>query len=1014
MRSGFLTRLVLLFFILVGLIASQLSPAGAHSSADSSPEPFLSADRLIFGNLSGTPEMWLEGSSFSLVELAASAGELKVEKVDLQGATYLTLGGENFGKGSRIGAPDLPVLRRGVEIPFGAQVSLELVSAEYTDVKLSDLGLPVEVLPLQPPQPKCGEAVEPCQPDAKIYQQDAFYPALPVALGDEYEVRGHRAQTVEVWPAAYNPVQGTLRLYSRVRFQLRLKGSQVLSTLTESARLASPAFEQTLANSMLNYNLGKGARAVDEMKADNYLIITADAYYSGLADFVALKQSQGFNVTVAKTSEIGTTTTAIQTYIAAQYHGANPPTYLLLVGDHNDGADSIPAWPFPNYTNYYTDLYYVTMSGSGDYVPDIYRGRFPVRDTAQLANMVNNNLWYANDVTGTEAWVKKAAYLATNDSGHYTIVEGTHNYCIESYTQPKGYTGIFPSNPQIGGDKLYATTYSATTSNVTASLNDGRAMVVYSGHGSQISWAGPSFGQSNVRSLTGNLIPYVVGHACVTADYNTNEAFSDTWVIQNGVGGLVYVGASNNSYWGEDDELQRAIFDTMFGGGDPSIGMMLFSGLSAVQSAYPTSAKYYWEEYNLFGDPSLAIVTGPLVPDFTLNTQPGQVSICGAGSATSTVSVGSLLGYSTPVDLSLSGAPAGVSPTFDPFTVTPAGQSTLTLVEDGNDTPGTYPLTVSATSGAATHTVQVELSLFAATPGTPLLLTPANGAAGQSTLPTLTWEAADQAGSYTLEVALDADFNSLVLHADGLTGTAYTFTTTLASGTQYYWRVNAHNLCGKGGLSEVFTFTTSPAPGECYAGYQLRQWHFADLENGLNGWADASATYHWTTSTAASYSPTHSFLGVDVSAVGDQRLLSPVIVLPESDQQPVTFSFWQSHNFEGAASSCYDGGLIELSTDGGVHWVQLSPIAGSYGYNGTVHIGYSNPLADMPAFCASSNGWQRTLVDLSAYAGLPVQLRLRLGTDASVGKTGWYVDDLQVQACQTIPNYTYRFPLFFR
>ncbi|HZU87400.1 MAG TPA: C25 family cysteine peptidase, partial [Anaerolineaceae bacterium] len=603
------------FLRIVLSLSFLLSIAGnglvlARSGAAGGDQPYVSGDQLIFGEALKSAEMQVDSSSFAAVELTARASQVQIAKTDLLGKQYLAFSGEGLGKGAKIGNPDLPVLRRDVEIPFGARASLELISSKYTEVKLADLGLLANILPVQPAQPKCGDPVEPCQPDAAVYQQDAFFPASPLAIGGEYEVRGHRALTVETWPVAYNPVQGTLRLYSEVRFRIRLEGSDVVRTLSESARLASPAFEGTLSKTLLNYNMGKGARLAQDLNTVNYLIITADAYYTGLADFVAMKEAQGFTVTVAKTSVIGATKEAIKAYITTLYSGATPPSYVLFVGD----TDTVPNWPFKTSgeTSYLTDLYHVTMGGVSDFVPDIYRGRFPVRSAAQLTNMVNNNLWYKNSVTGAEPWVKKIAYLATDDSGNYTTAEATHNYCISTYTQPKGYTGIFPVNPQPGGDKLYAITHSAGTTNVVNSLNDGRVMTIYSGHGSQTSWAGPSVSQTNVRGLTGNLIPYVVGHACVTADFNTAEAFSDTWVIQPNKGALVYVGASDNSYWDEDDRLQRVMFDTFYdpAPGDPSISQALYAGLGAVQSTYPSSGQYYWEEYNLFGDPSLVIVTG--------------------------------------------------------------------------------------------------------------------------------------------------------------------------------------------------------------------------------------------------------------------------------------------------------------------------------------------------------------------------------------------------------------------
>jgi hypothetical protein len=40
--------------------------------------------------------------------------------------------------------------------------------------------------------------------------------------------------------------------------------------------------------------------------------------------------------------------------------------------------------------------------------------------------------------------------------------------------------------------------------------------------------------------------------------------------------------------------------------------------------------------------------------------------------------------------------------------------------------------------------------------------------------------------------------------------------------------------------------------------------------------------------------------------------------------------------------------------------------------------------------------WQLVTVNLNGYAGQPVQLRWRFGSDQGVGKEGWYVDDVCV------------------
>ena len=40
------------------------------------------------------------------------------------------------------------------------------------------------------------------------------------------------------------------------------------------------------------------------------------------------------------------------------------------------------------------------------------------------------------------------------------------------------------------------------------------------------------------------------------------------------------------------------------------------------------------------------------------------------------------------------------------------------------------------------------------------------------------------------------------------------------------------------------------------------------------------------------------------------------------------------------------------------------------------------------------------MVNLDAYAGQTARFRFRLGSDSSVSREGWYLDDVKVQSCE--------------
>ena len=145
---------------------------------------------------------------------------------------YTRLFGDALGVGPIVGLPDLPVLRRQVEIPYGAEYSLELRRANVTETSLKALDLTAPIAPLQPSDCKCDDQPAPFTLDEGAYSSDAFFPSQPIAITGEYIQRGHRIVTVEIWPVAYNPVIGGLLFFSQVDFRINLKGSDVTFTQT--------------------------------------------------------------------------------------------------------------------------------------------------------------------------------------------------------------------------------------------------------------------------------------------------------------------------------------------------------------------------------------------------------------------------------------------------------------------------------------------------------------------------------------------------------------------------------------------------------------------------------------------------------------------------------------------------------------------------------------------------------------------------------------------------------------
>lgn len=993
-----LKHFLIVLFISVILASLLVSPTNAQSGIDR----WLSFGQETEAEI---PEVELTSASASVIEIRASMPGARFGETTVAGQNYLTLSGEGYVIAGQVGTPALPVVRQMIEVPLEADVSLELLESSTKTVSLAGLGLRGTIAPIQPSQPKCGEPTSAATPSAEIYG-NIFYPSELLAISDDFIMRGHRIVVVEIRPVRYNAALGELEVTSDISFQLKLEGSDMARTNFEADRLNSAPFNRILQPVVLNYNQGRPVAIPNT--GERILIITADLFQADLAPFVALKQQKGFEVSVVNLTTIGAnTTTAIKNYIKTQYLGATPPDYVILVGDYYPGnAADLTNYEMRTDSGHRTDLHYYTMDSETEFVPDIIGGRFPVRTVAQLTAMVDKYLDY-QDLSGVEPWIKKAEFLASNDGGYYDLAEASHNYVIDTYTLPLGYTGIFPNNPQPGGDKIYAITYDATGADAVASMNDDRSFIVYSGHGASTFWDAPRVTQSDIRNMTGVAISYVASHACVTADFNTPESFGDTWMIEPVSGGLTFFGASDNSYWDEDDILERTIFDTLYADSElidlPSVGTMTHAGLVAVDAQF-SRGDYYWEEYHIFGDPSLVITMGLKYPDFRINADPTAIKTCNNGSNAAVVNLTSVKEYVTPVNLTASSV-TGFTTTFAHNPVTPPGSTTATVAGNGTAATGTRTLVLTGTSGALVHTAEIELTIFAPITSSPELRTQANNSKDVAPRTSFTWSSVPNAETYQLQVASDPDFSNIVVDKPGIVGTSYTLTMNLATDTQYYWRVYAQNICGDVISAQVFTFRTSPGPGDCAEGSVKQQLFFDDFESGLDGWQNPvdQSGFNFDITTVRAYSPVNSVLANVPAATSDQRLVAPVFTVPNTTE-PVSLIFWHRWTFD-SPSACNDGAILEATIDGGTTWNQ---VAKSYlltsAYNGSIKTGQYNPLAGRQGWCFGTDEWARTVVQLSPYKGKTVQFRFRLGTGNTGTAEGWYIDDVLLQTCVVNPQ----------
>ena len=232
---------------------------------------------------------------------------------------------------------------------------------------------------------------------------------------------------------------------------------------------------------------------------------------------------------------------------------------------------------------------------------------------------------------------------------------------------------------------------------------------------------------------------------------------------------------------------------------------------------------------------------------------------------------------------------------------------------------------------------------------------------------------------------------------------AFTFTTdsALLCGGQLVATLQLQDgAANLGTVQFVYTLgTPTPIPGETFDGVTAPA-----LPTGWSASVTGAGSAWQTTTTNADSAPNAVF-APDPNKVSDIILVTPLIQVTTATAQ---LSFRQRYDLEASTATGFDGGVLEIQVGSGT-FQDILVAGGSFvqnGYNRTIASGYSNPLAGRQAWSGASNGYLTTVVNLPASAaGQRVSLRWRLGSDTSVGKTGWWVDGVSLTNAYILGTY---------
>ena len=164
---------------------------------------------------------------------------------------------------------------------------------------------------------------------------------------------------------------------------------------------------------------------------------------------------------------------------------------------------------------------------------------------------------------------------------------------------------------------------------------------------------------------------------------------------------------------GSDPDGTISAYSWSFPGGNPSS-----SNLANPGSVTYTTPGTYVTTFTVtdnagLTDPNPPTRTITVQPDFSLSASPSSQTVVQGGGAAFSATVTAGTGFSGTVSLSVSGLPAGVTASFNPASISTSGSSTLSISTNSSTATGSYPVTITATSGTLAHTANVTLAVSA-------------------------------------------------------------------------------------------------------------------------------------------------------------------------------------------------------------------------------------------------------------------------------------------------------------
>ncbi len=546
-------------------------------------------------------------------------GGFDSKEIKINGNTYISVSAPDMSWLMEKGNPELLTYKRSLLIPDNTAMNYRILSQETETVS---------TLPVMPSKGHFTRDIDPNTVPytfSGVYTTDSYYPKDNISFDTPYVLRDFRGMVVQFNPMQYNPVQGKLKITKKITVEIfsdnNKKVVNPLLRLNPLTRVSSE-FAGIYRDMFLNY--GTGDLRYDSIpEPGKMLIICPTSYMTAIQPLVQWKQSRGLNVTVAEYPAVtGTGNTAIKTYIQNMYNSAGSVTYIILVGDVAD----IPTLN-GQYESAPSDPCYVKLAGTDAY-PDAFISRISCQNATSIDYVAKKFIKFERDIEFGASWYTKGTGIGGPDvGGSPPYADSIRMNWVRDTLMAHGFTQVDKVNGPV-----------ATPQTLINSLNDGRYVLNYIGHGSGTSWSNTGFSVSNAYQLAnGWRQPYLLDVACLNGNFTLNECLAEALLragdTANAKGCVTIYASSTNASWVPPCDMQMASMRHLARQSKKTAGAISFFGLMAAMDINGGSSGEglkLMEQYNIFGDCSLLLTRGvPLGPAITHNQLPNTENLAG-------------------------------------------------------------------------------------------------------------------------------------------------------------------------------------------------------------------------------------------------------------------------------------------------------------------------------------------------------------------------------------------------